>query len=563
MDSIHEPGVRELVIMSSSQLLKTEVILNMIGYFAKQDPCPILVIQPTVEMAQSFSKERLAPMIRDTKTLTPLFADARSRDSASTILKKQFRQGYVQLAGANSPAGLAMRAIRLLLCDEIDRYPVSAGKEGDPIAIAQARLETFWNSLLVLTSSPTDKGASPIERHYQLSDQRRCFLTCPHCRKPQVLTWSHVIWPKDEPRKALLHCEACGSPWPESARQAMLQHHEWRATSEAQVEGRVGFHGSKLYSPWKQPYQLALDFLEKKKERETLKAWVNTTLGESFEVPGDRLEWSQLYTRRAHWAHPIPNGSQITAGVDVQHDRVEVTLVSWGKGEEAWVLDHRRLYGDMSAQSIWDALLAYLREPRFRVDGEPMSVGLVCIDSGAYTDEVYRFCRRHARSLIPTKGSSEPAKPIADLPRTRNKQHVYLTIVGADTAKDLLYDRLSGAEPGPGYVHFPATEAFDEEYFKQLAAEVRVLKMRRGVPYYIYEARRLRNEALDCLVLALAGIRILQRHRGGKLATLSADERRSVPHPETRPQPPAGKLDERESSSILGSGLPRPRRGLF
>ena len=530
---MHEPDCRELVIMSSSQLLKTEVLLNAIGYFARQDPCPILMIQPTVEMAQAFSKERLAPMIRDCPTLTEIFAEDKTRNAASTILKKQYRQGYVQLVGANSPSGLAMRAIRLLLCDEIDRYPVSAGKEGDPIAIAQARLETFWNSLLVMASSPTDKGASAIERHYELSDQRKCFLSCPHCRKPQVLTWQHVKWPKGEPKKALLHCEECASPWPEPARQAMLQHHEWRATSQAQVEGRIGFHASKLYSPWKQPYQLAVDFLEKKKDRESLKAWTNTTLGESFEVPGDRLKWQTLYDRRAHWASAIPNGTLLTAAVDVQHDRFELTLMSWGAGEETWCIAHKRLYGDMAAQPVWDALATELREMRYRADGEPMPVTLACIDSGAFTDEVYRFCRRNPRVWIPTKGSSEAGKPVAELPRQRNKQHVYLTMLGTDTIKDILYNRLLLSESGPGYVHFPVSDDFDEEYFKQLAAEVRVPKFKNGRRYYIYEARRLRNEALDCMVGNLAAIRLLQRHHAHRLATLQSVELQTPRAPNT------------------------------
>lgn len=562
MDAIHEPGTRELVIMSSSQLLKTEVLLNAIGYFAKQDPCPILLIQPTVKMAESFSKERLTPMIRDCPTLTEVFAEDKTRSSASTILKKQFRQGYVQMEGANSPAGLAMRSIRLLLCDEIDRYPISAGKEGDPIAIAQARQETFWNSLIIMTSSPTEKGASPIERHYELSDQRKCFLTCVHCRTPQVLTWHHVKFDKTVPKQALLHCEHCGAPWTEPARQAMLQRHEWRPTAEAQIEGRVGFHGSKLYSPWKQPYQLVIDFLEKKKERETLKAWVNTTLGESFEVPGDRLQWQQLYARRAHWGAVIPNGSLLTGGIDVQHDRFEITLVSWGAGEEAWVVSHYRLYGDMSAQPVWDALSEFLRRERFRADGQPMPVALACIDSGAYTDEVYKFSRRNPRVWIPTKGSSEHGKPIAELPRQRNKQRVYLTMLGVDTAKDLLYDRLTATEPGPGYVHFPVTDEFDEEYFKQLAAEVRVPKFKAGRRYYVYEARRVRNEALDCMVLNVAAVRILQRHQAHKLATLAnvtVSEQPAAESLQSKPAHPRVAPPSRREQQ-LG---PRPRRRGF
>ncbi len=500
--------------MSSSQLLKTEVLLNAIGYFARLDPCPMLMIQPTVEMAQSFSKERLAPMLRDSPELAKIFAPEKSRSSDSTILKKLFPGGYIQLQGANSPAGLAMRAVRVLLCDEVDRYPLSAGREGDPVAIAQARQETFWNSLLIMTSSPTEKGLSRIERAYEGSDRRRCYLTCVHCRAPQFLTWDQVKWPEGEPRKALLHCDTCGSSWNEPARQAMLARHAWKPTTAATVEGRIGFWASKLYSPWKQPHQLAIDFLEKKKDTETLKAWVNTTLGESWEAPGETVEADPLYARREHYPPGrVPNGSVLTAGVDVQDDRVEGEIVAWGENEESWSVQYFRLYGDPGKFELWNALDEMLRADFYRADSEPMSVRMACIDSGGhYTDEVYSFCRRAPRKYIPTKGHSMAGRPIAELPRAPNKQKVYLTMIGTDTAKEILYDRLRLLEPGPGYAHFPIDQDHDQEYFLQLTSEVRVKSYKAGRAFYRWEARRKRNEALDCRILAHAAIRILERH---------------------------------------------------
>ena len=556
LDSIQEPGVREIVIMSSSQLLKTEVLLNAIGYFARLDPCPMLLIQPTVDMAQSFSKERLAPMLRDSPTLANLFGPEKSRSSDSTILKKLFPGGYIQLQGANSPAGLAMRAVRVLLCDEVDRYPLSAGREGDPVAIAQARQETFWNSLLVMTSSPTEKGISRIERAYEGSDRRRCFLVCVHCRAPQYLTWGHVKWPEGEPKKALLHCEQCGAAWNEPARQAMLARHRWDSTAKPTVDGRIGFWASKLYSPWKQPHQLAIDFLEKKKDTETLKAWVNTTLGESWEAPGEHVEADPLYARREHYpADRVPNGSVLTAGVDVQDDRVEGEVVAWGEGEESWSVQYFRLYGDPGQPELWEALDDMLRADFYRVDSEPMGVRLVCIDSGGhYTDEVYRFCRRAPRRYIPTKGHAMAGKPIAEMPRAPNKHKVYLTMIGTDTAKEILYDRLRLLEPGPGYCHFPITQDHDEEYFLQLTAEVRVKQYRHGHAFYRWEARRKRNEALDCRILAHAALRILERH--SRVIPGSIDPGKSAkPPPRTAAQPEGSPNPSRQATRR------RPPRG--
>lgn len=552
LDSIQEPGVREIVIMSSSQLLKTEVLLNVIGYFSRLDPCPMLLLQPTVDMAQSFSKERLAPMIRDSPTLASLYGDPKSRSSDTTILKKLFPGGYVQLQGANSPAGLAMRAVRVLLCDEVDRYPLSAGREGDPVSIAQARQETFWNSLLIMTSSPTEKGVSRIERAYEASDRRRCYVTCVHCRAPQYLVWSHVQWPKGEPKKALLHCEECGAAWNEPARQAMLARHEWRPTDTATVEGRIGFWASKLYSPWKQPHQLAVDFMEKKKDHETLKTFVNTTLGESWEHPGDVVPFAMLYARREVYPPgKVPNGSVLTAGVDVQDDRVEGEIVSWGAGEESWSVQYFRLYGDPGRRELWQALAEMLSGDFYRVDGEPMHVRLACIDSGGhYTDEVYSFCRRAPRRYIPTKGHAVPGKPITEFPRAPNKQKVYLTMIGTDTAKELLYNRLNLTDPGTGYCHFPMADDYDEEYFKQLTAEKREPRHRHGHLFYVWTAMRKRNEALDCRLGAHAALRILERH--SRVIPVTIDPGKSA-------KPPPRTAEEPQATPDNGRQAPRRR----
>lgn len=512
MDSIHEDGVREIIIMSSSQLLKTEVLLNAIGYFARLDPCPILLLQPTVEMAEGFSKERLAPMIRDTPTLTTLFADPKSRNSNNTVRKKLYPGGYVQMEGANSPVGLAMRAIRLLLCDEVDRYPPSAGREGDPVSIAMARMETFFNSLIIMTSSPTEKGVSRIEQAYESSDQRKCFVTCVHCRKEQVLTWAHVKWPKGEPHNAQLHCEQCDTAWPEAARHAMLARHQWKPTAVSQKPGRIGFHGSKLYSPWTQPRQLAVEFMDRKNDTEQLKTFVNTALGEAWEQPGETLTPAPLYGRREVYPHPIPDGQIVTAAVDVQDDRLEVELASWGEGEEVWGIAYRRFMGEPTKTEVWDRLDAYLRMARYFADGRPADVALACIDSGFLRDQVYEFCRRAPRFYIPTKGSSVRDHALADFPRTRNRHGVYLTTVGTHQGKDLLLRRLSLNTPGPGYCHWPQSEDYNLEYFEQLTAETRVKRYSHGHPQIVWEKRRPRNEALDVRILGYVAIRLLQAH---------------------------------------------------
>ena len=519
MEAVTDPSVREVIVMCCTQMMKTELLLNTLAYHAHQDPCPILLIQPTKEMADAFSKERLAPMIRDTPALTGLFSDPKTRQSNNTLCKKLFPGGYVQLHGANSPAGLAMRAVRILLLDEVDRYPVSAGAEGDPVKIAAKRQKTFWNRKLIAVSSPTNKGASRIESLMEASDWRKPIVPCPHCRAEQILTWDQVE-NKEQPEDAHIACQICAKPWSEADRLAAIRWHRWEPTQKASMPGRVGFWASELYSSWVSPAEMARDYKDAQISNDTLKTFVNTSLAETFEIPGDALDPIGLYTRREHYEHPIPNGSVLTFGGDVQLDRIEGEFVAWGEGEESWSIGYLRLYGDPTRPEIWDALAEILREPRFRGDGEPMNVRLACLDSGAFTEEVYRFCRRAPRRFIPSKGASMPGKPIVTFPRTPNEHRVYLANIGTDTAKELLFGRLNILDPGPGYCHFPITEDHDMEFFNQLCAEKRIRHLRHGHQYFVWEKVRKRNEALDCRILAHAALRILIRHSHVQLATL-------------------------------------------
>ena len=197
--------------MKSAQVGATELLNNVVGYFIDQDPSPILVLQPTISMSQAWSKDRLAPMLRDTPALHGVVNDPKARNSGNTLLHKTFPGGHITIAGANSPAGLASRPIRVLLADEISRYPVSAGTEGDPVNLARVRTKTFWNRKILMTSTPTVKGACRVEMEFEESDKRYFFIPCPHCKHSQRLVWSNVQWPKGEPEKAKYCCEECGS----------------------------------------------------------------------------------------------------------------------------------------------------------------------------------------------------------------------------------------------------------------------------------------------------------------------------------------------------------------
>ncbi len=509
MDAVNEPGVREVVFMTSAQIGKTEILNNILGYFVHQDPSPILFIQPTLDMAEAWSKDRLAPMIRDTDVLTGLFREAKTRNSDNTLLHKKFAGGHLTMAGANSPSSLASRPIRIVLLDEEDRYPVSAGSEGDPGSLAQKRTTTFWNRLLVSASTPTIEGESKIEARYRQSDMRQFFVPCPQCGAFQVLSWSHIKFDKKDPASAYCECEHCKAKLQDSDKLWMLARGEWRA--QAEFDGIAGFHISEIYSPWVRWSEMVANFLKAKRLPETLKVWVNTSLGETWKEATEGVDPKGLLNRKENWGRIAPDGvAVITAGVDVQDDRLEAEIVGWGIGQESWSLQYHVLHGDPAQPKVWEELDRVLRQSMQRVDGSVLNIGCACVDTGGHhTQKVYEYCKaREAERIFAIKGASQTGKPLVSKFSRSNKLRVKLFTIGTDTAKQMIYSRLRIHQPGAGYCHFPAE--YPEEYFRQLTSERVQTKFVNGHPSRIWVLPKgHRNEVLDCRVYALAALHIL------------------------------------------------------
>ncbi|KQZ19346.1 hypothetical protein ASD50_07630 [Mesorhizobium sp. Root552] len=543
MDAVSDPGVDRVVLMTSAQIGKTELLNNIVGFHISQDPSPILVMQPTLDMAETWSKDRLAPMLRDTPALSGRVADPRSRDSGNTLLHKRFNGGHVTVVGANSAAGLASRPIRIVLADEVDRYPASAGTEGDPLSLAIKRTTTFWNRRVVMCSTPTVKGVSRIEAAFEESDQRRYFVACPHCQHEQHLVWAQVRWPEGNPADAQYHCEDCGAGWTDAERRAAVRWGKWRATRASDV---VGFHLNEIYSPWSSVADMAVAFLAAKRSPETLKTWVNTSLGETWEEDAERVDGHSLMDRVETWQECPNEVLVITCGVDVQDDRLEIEKAGWGSDEESWSLDHKIIYGDPSSPDIWRELDEYLLERTKRADGTELPVHAACVDSGGHhTQAVYRFAKdRVRRRVYAIKGMGGPGRPV--WPRyasKNNKGRVNLFLIGVDAAKDAVYARLKIRDAGPGYCHFPSGR--EPHYFEQLTAEVVQTKYVKGFPQRVYVLPGgMRNEALDCRVYAYAALQSLNVRWGHLLAAQAKD--RPPPKPlnteqiEAAPASPAG-----------------------
>ena len=549
MDAFNEPDIQRIIFMKSAQVGATEILLNVIGYYIDQDPAPMLIMQPTLAMAQAFSKDRLATMIRDSDKIRDCVKDARSRDSGNTVLSKKFAGGNLNIVGSNSAAGLASRPIRIVLADETDRYESSAGAEGDPISLATKRTTTFWNKKIYMCSTPTIKGLSRIETAFEESDKRYYNVPCPECNTKQILKWKNVIWDEGKPETAAYACQECGSVIDESKKQWMLKHGEWIAT--APKSDTAGFHISELYSVWSTWADMAKNFLEAKKQPEMLKTWINTALGESWEEQGDTVEYETLLERRLNYdSTSIPEEVLIiVAGCDTQKDRIEVTLTGFGRNYQAWVIDHLIFWGDPNANNVWQDLDAFLKK-RFKTESERIiPISCTCIDSGGLsTNQVYQFTKpRQARRIFAVKGLSVAGKPIANKPSFVGKNKAVLYGVGTDSAKEAIFARLT-TDVDKTTLHFPSD--VDEEYFKQLTAEKRVAKFIRGRKSLVWKQIRPRNEALDCLVYCFAAIYILNPNWDVIETKILTGDKQSIPKDMKNP---SNRQRNRQNSNFANS----------
>lgn len=576
MDAISDPRAETVVIMSSAQVGKTEIVNNLVGYHIHQDPAPILVIQPTTEMGEAWSKDRLAPMLRDSPALRGRVSEAKARSTGNTLRQKKFPGGHLAIAGANSAAGLASRPIRVLCCDEVDRYPASAGSEGDPVTLGRKRTATFWNRKVVLVSTPTTKGVSRIEAAYEASDRRRFWVPCPHCGEAQTLKWSQVRWTDSDASTAEYHCEGCGQAWSDTMRWAAVRRGEWRA--EAPFRGTAGFHLNELYSPWRQLSETVGEFLAAQARPEMLKSWVNTALGETWQERGDAPEWERLAERREEWpAGRAPREVlAVTAGVDVQGNRVEYYAWGWGRGLTSWLLAREVWDGDPTQPAVWDKLAEEIARPIKREGGGLLRVLRVAVDTGHATAAVYSHLRRlRDPRILPVKGATAfTAPPVAgpsqvdvDEGGRKIKRGLKLWLVGVSELKKELYRRLwlksDGLTLPPGWVHLP--KWMEPEAVMQLVAEQLVtIRDKRGYSSQQWQALRDRNEALDCAVYARAALWIAGADRHGERfwdALATEHEATEMKPPEAEQVAAAAAPVAAQQAPARAAGWLAPRRG--
>lgn len=560
-------SVEKVVFVKGSQIGGTEAGSCWIGYTIDLTPAPMLVIQPTVDIAKRFSRQRLQPLIDETPRLREKVRPARERDSGNSVLSKEFPGGIVLLAGANSAAGLRSMPIARLFADEVDAYPGDVEGEGDPIGLAEARTRTFSRRKILLVSTPTRAGVSRIWREWELSDQRRYQVPCPHCGEHQAIEWDRLLYdPNDLSIAPVLTCEHCGTGIEERHKPKMLAEGRW--VSENPDSAVRGYHLSSLYSPlgwfsWRDAVRM---WVEAKDNEEQQRVFVNTVLGECWAERGEAPEWEQLYRRREDYAiATVPEGGLVlTAGVDVQSDRLELEVVAWGPNLESWSVDYVVIQGDTSSPAPWAELEKQLARTYPRSLGGELPISKVCVDTGYLSQEVYAWCRRQSASrVIPIKGRDN-LTTILGTPKLMDvsikgksiKGGIRLWPVGVSAAKSELYGWLRQEPPlaagdayPRGFCHFPQ---YGEEFFQQLTAEELQFKLVRGFKRYEWVKTRPRNEALDCRVYARAaatamGLDRWPAERWQEIATKLADSQ------ELRSQPEKKSPIKRKRSGWLSS----------
>lgn len=541
MDCMSNDDIRELTLFKSARVGFSKMMLACIAYNAEHKKRNQCIWQPVDADADEFSKSELDPMIRDVPVIKEIFPYFGKKNKYNTLGLKMFNGSTLYIRGGKSAKNYRRISLDVAYLDEIDAFDNDVDREGSPIKLAKKRLEGATFPKLIVGSTPKIKGTSLLERSFDSATYKfKYFIKCSDCKKEHALTWGgkdekHGFkWELNDIGEAInVHhlCPHCQHSITQAGYIDVWEKGLWKTASGIHIDSdcifrradnsivatpsKIGFHIWTAYLTIASWSQIVNEFLSCKEPSE-LKTFINQTLGELWEEDvGEKLEYTNLYNRREHYT--VPNETIIlTAGIDTQDDRFEIQIDAWGIKEERWSIDYLRLFGDLDKPIIWNKLAEVLRKTYSKEDGTLLNIKIVCQDHGGhYADEVNAFSKKMGRYfLIPIKGSSTLGNPVATWPRKKNKHGVYLTMIGTDSAKDILYNRLKKMEKGPGYWHFPVSEKFDETYFKQLTNEKRVKKYVSGGTKIVWDAENRPNEAWDCSVYSLAAVRIAQQAFG-------------------------------------------------
>lgn len=529
MDAFTDPKVRHIVFVAASQVGKTEVILNIIGYIIDQNPGSILFIHPTTIDAREFSKLRIAPAIRDSPALRRKISAPKSRDSGNTLLQKTYPGGILTLCGSNEAHALASKPIRYVFGDERDRWAVSAGTEGDPWELAMARQTTFYNAKAVEVSTPTIRGSSNIAKSFAKGTMERWKSQCPHCGEFHEIQWKDIRYEAEETvvnheRTYTVHdvfwiCPGCGCVSDEATMKK--QPAQWEADNPAAYANGVrSFWLNAFVSPWASWESICLKYQNALGDTGKMQVVYNTCFGQLWEDRGDTQDPDTLLGRREVYDAELPEGVLVlTAGVDTQDDRMEYEIVGHGHFGETWGIEKGIIMGRPDDPATWDSLdmMVFDRVLRFK-DGLGLKVSVSFVDEGGhFTGEVRLFCQQRIhKKVFCVKGFPGPDRPYTSPPKKQkiiiNNRYlgtVWQYQIGVDSGKQIIMDNLKVQAPGPKYCHFPLRDDYGAMYFHGLLSEHLVPegKTRQRWVWTKIQGHE-RNEPLDCRDYALAAFKV-------------------------------------------------------
>jgi phage terminase large subunit GpA-like protein len=539
MDVLGDEVIRETVFAKSAQVGGSSCAENFLGYIIDQAPSAVLEVWPTEKALRAWSTKRLDPMLADTPCLKEKFPKSGRRDSKDSIASKEFPGGYIQALTAKSTADLRSHSSRVAIAEEVDEWEGDVGDQGDPLELLRARMRTFWNAKLYMVSTPTLAGFSRIWSELETSTWEEFWVPCPHCDHFQTLRWKdgdqdkyesgqyRLVWEKDDagepiPGTCCYVCENCSALIEERYKSWMLAEgfkrggvDGWRPKFPGRA--KVGFHINTIYSPLCQWDEIARAFTRALRRPTEMKTFVNTMLGLPYEESGDKVDSNFLSQRTESFPAEVPHGvGLLTAGVDVQADRLEALVYGYGAGERSWLIAREQFEGDPGGDEVWGELDTFLKSAFKHEGGALVRISAACIDAGYQTKNVVAFCEaRTARKIIATVGRAGRGRKLIEAPDRRekfkrNRKKKALHVVGSDSGKDLLYSRLKLKIPGPGYIHFPESEDVDQVFFEQLTSETLRTKYTKGRPARVWELLPgRRNEALDLTILSIAALNYL------------------------------------------------------
>lgn len=561
MRAFSDPKVRKVVIVAASQVGKTEVELNALGYVMDQDPGTVIFVHPTLDDAKKFSRLRIAPMLRDCPRLKRKVHDVRDSKASKTVLQKSFPGGMLMLTGSNAPSALASTPARYIFGDERDRWAKSAGKEGDPWALAEARQTTFYNAKSVEVSTPTIKGASNIETAYAGGTQERWVVKCPHCGEWHDVDFDYIRfepWSETVNGKKVWHikggvdwcCPSCGCL--SSEQEVRDAPHKWRADNPSAYDekGIRSFWLNAFASPWVPWERIVIRFLEAKDDHQKLQVVYNTLLGKLWEDRGDLASDDELLARREDYGTrldgtevELPDGVLcLTCGVDTQDNRLEYEVVGHGQWGETWGIEKGVIMGRPDTDEVWQRLDGVVEHVYRYRDGGGIRISMTCVDSGGhYTQEVYERCRaRQGSRVFAIKGKGGEGIPYTSIPTKvaiRDKRATcWLYTIGVDAGKSSIMSSLKVQEHGPNFAHFPRGRGYDENYFNGLLSERMVLTTGSTGNRWRWEKipGHERNEPLDCRNYAMAALKILNPDMDALFRARTETKTDNTAHPAPR-----------------------------